>query len=61
MARKMKDTDSEDEIRVRTWTACIRVLWLVNHVILGSFQGIRSRQQRLHFGCRASPCDDIDW
>ena len=58
MARKMKDTDSEEEIR-----EAFKVFATPFHTSIPCLNptGLRSRQQRLHLSRRASPRHDLNW
>ena len=52
MARKMKDTDSEEEIR-EAFKVCgvnLRSVEKICRLVAYMGTGLRSRQQRLHFG-----------
>lgn len=59
MARKMKDTDSEEEIR-EAFKVCLSEIFVTGCSNHGA-AGLRPRQQRLHLGRRAAPCYDVDW
>jgi hypothetical protein len=59
MARKMKDTDSEEEIREAFKVGL--PIHKVQDLMLIKLLGLRSRQQWIYLRSGTSSCHDIHW
>lgn len=62
MARKMKDTDSEEEIReaFKVRASSFKTPVSPHSLTAAVLIGLRPRQQRLYLGGGAAPCHDVD-